>query len=178
MFGPIGGILFALCVAASCFGAANGGIFTGSRLIYVAGREGYLPTLFGKVHDKWNTPTAALIMQATLTIIMIIPGSFTGLLNFVSVAGWVFYFLTSFGLFILRWREPNLERPYRVWLITPAIFCCVAIFLVVMPFTRVPLESLSAFGFILAGVPFWYIRVKCKDSFTTEDHGKNIFNDV
>ncbi|CAG8822401.1 9567_t:CDS:2, partial [Dentiscutata erythropus] len=64
MFGPVGGILFALCVAASCFGAANGGIFTGSRLIYVAGREGYLPTVFGKVHSTWNTPTAALIMQA------------------------------------------------------------------------------------------------------------------
>ncbi|CAG8658258.1 10508_t:CDS:2, partial [Dentiscutata heterogama] len=168
MFGPIGGILFALCVAASCFGAANGGIFTGSRLIYVAGREGYLPTLFGKVHDKWNTPTAALAMQAMLTIILIIPGSFIGLLNFVSVAGWVFYFLTSFGLFILRWREPSLERPYRVWLITPTIFCCVAIFLVVMPFTRVPLESIAALGFILAGVPFWYIRVKYKQSFTTE----------
>ncbi|RHZ43809.1 hypothetical protein Glove_853g13 [Diversispora epigaea] len=168
IFGPVGGILFALCVAASCFGAANGGIFTGSRLIYVAGREGYLPTVFGKVHSTWNTPTAALIMQAVLTIVLIIPGSFTTLLNFVSVAGWVFYFLTSFGLLILRWREPNLERPYRVWLTTPLIFCCVAVFLVVMPFVRVPLESLAALGFILAGIPFWYVRVKYKESFTSQ----------
>ncbi|CAG8571684.1 2419_t:CDS:2 [Diversispora eburnea] len=177
MFGPVGGILFALCVAASCFGAANGGIFTGSRLIYVAGREGYLPTVFGKVHSTWNTPTAALIMQAVLTIVFIIPGSFTTLLNFVSVAGWVFYFLTSFGLFILRWREPNLERPYKVWLTTPLIFCCVAVFLIVMPFVKVPLESLAALCFILAGIPFWYVRVKYKESFTSQaikDYVSNI----
>src|SRR5437588_13108913 len=100
MFGPVGGILFSLCVAISCFGAANGSIFTGARLIYVAGREGYLPTVFSKVHSKWNTPTAALIMQAALTILMIIPGTFLTLLNFVSVAAWVFYFLTSFSLLV------------------------------------------------------------------------------
>ncbi|CAJ0895763.1 6416_t:CDS:2 [Entrophospora sp. SA101] len=116
IFGPVGGIFFSLCVAASCFGAANGSIFTGARLIYVAGREGYLPTVFGKVHNKWNTPTAALIMQAVLTILMIIP----------------------------------------------------ALFLVIMPFTRVPLESLAALGFILAGIPFWCIRVKYKGHFSVK----------
>lgn len=79
-------------------------------MIYVAGREGYLPTFFGKVHGTWNTPTAALVMQAGLTIAMIIPGTFMTLLNFVSVAAWIFYFLTTFGLLLLRWREPNLKR--------------------------------------------------------------------
>lgn len=79
-------------------------------MIYVAGREGYLPAFLGKVHGTWNTPTAALIMQAGLTISMIIAGTFMTLLNFVSVAAWIFYFLTSFGLLILRWREPDLKR--------------------------------------------------------------------
>ncbi|CAG8548374.1 8439_t:CDS:2 [Funneliformis caledonium] len=180
VFGPVGGVIFALCVAASCFGAANGSIFTGSRLIYVAAREGYLPSFLGKVHGTWNTPTAALIMQAVLTIVMIIPGTFLTLLNFVSVAAWIFYFLTSFGLLILRWREPDLRRPYKVWLSTPIIFCCVAIFLVIMPFARVPLQSLAAIGFILAGVPFWYIRVKYKETFSTQvgDLDKNIKNKI
>ncbi|KAG9292308.1 hypothetical protein G9A89_009120 [Geosiphon pyriformis] len=159
MFGTTGGILFALCVAASCFGAANGSIFTGGRVIYVASREGYLPAIFGKIHSTWNTPTAALAMQASFTIVMIIAGTFEALINFYSIAAWVFYFLTSFGLLILRWREPNLPRPYRVWISTPIIFCCVAVFLVVMPFIRVPLESLAALGFILAGIPIWLIRV-------------------
>ncbi|GBB89743.1 hypothetical protein RclHR1_16520003 [Rhizophagus clarus] len=166
IFGHVGGIIFALCVAASCFGAANGSIFTGSRLIYVAGREGYLPAFFGKVHGTWNTPTAALIMQAGLTIVMIIPGTFMTLLNFVSVAAWIFYFLTTFGLLLLRWREPSLKRPYKVWLTTPIIFGCVALFLIIMPFARVPLQSLAAVGFILSGVPFWYIRVKYKEKFS------------
>ena len=58
------------------------------------------------------------------------------------------------------------DRPYKVWLSTPIIFCCVAIFLIIMPFARVPLQSLAAIGFILAGVPIWYIRVKCKETFS------------
>jgi hypothetical protein len=58
------------------------------------------------------------------------------------------------------------NRPYKVWLTTPIIFGCVAIFLIIMPFARVPLQSLAAVGFILAGVPFWYIRVKYKETFS------------
>ncbi|CAG8476925.1 6668_t:CDS:2 [Ambispora gerdemannii] len=176
IFGATGGLLFALCVAASCFGAVNGSIFTGGRVIYVASREGYLPSVFGKVHPKWNTPTAALAMQASLTILMILAGTFATLVNFYSVAAWVFYFLTSFGLLILRWREPDLPRPYRVWITTPIIFCCVAVFLVVMPFIRVPLESLAALGFISAGVPFWIIRVKHKDTFSIRGFKNSVTN--
>ncbi|CAG8565040.1 1260_t:CDS:2 [Paraglomus occultum] len=168
VFGGAGGILFALLVAASCFGAANGSLFTGGRVIYVASREGYLPAVFGRIHSKWNTPTMALALQAVLTIIMIIPGTFTTLVNFYSVAAWLFYFLTTFGLIVLRWREPTLNRPYRVWITTPIIFCFVSLFLITMPFVMVPLESLAALGFIVAGVPLWYMQAKFNEIWSTK----------
>lgn len=71
---------------------------------------------------------------------------FTALLNFFSVASWTFYLLTVLGLLILRVKEPHLDRPYRAWLVTPIIFCAVAMFLLLMPIFAAPWEAFAAFG--------------------------------
>lgn len=113
LFGPIGGTVFACMVAFSCFGALNGknpcvqirlnylpssylgSTFTSARLIYVAGRERYLPAMFGRLHKTRKTPLNAMLLQATLTIIFIVVGGgFRSLMTFSVVASWAFYFLT------------------------------------------------------------------------------------
>ncbi|KAI9070380.1 amino acid transporter [Trametes sanguinea] len=95
LFGPIGGAIFAAMVAFSCFGALNGSFFTSSRLIYVAGKEGYLPALFGRHNTLLKTPLNAMCLNAALTITFIlIGGGFRSLINFAVVASWAFYFLT------------------------------------------------------------------------------------
>jgi len=99
-------------VAFSCFGALNGvmlfslhvmgaltptsgSFFTAGRLIYVAGREGYLPALFGRLHPTRKTPLNAMLLQASITITFILlGGGFRSLINFAVVASWAFYFLT------------------------------------------------------------------------------------
>jgi len=97
LFGAAGGIVFALCVAASCFGALNSTTFTTARLIYVAGREGILPSMFGQLHPKRMTPVKALVLQGVLSSVMVMVGDFSGLVLFAGVAGWSWYFvLTSF----------------------------------------------------------------------------------
>ncbi|KAI0273759.1 amino acid permease-domain-containing protein [Gloeopeniophorella convolvens] len=111
LFGPVGGSVFAFMVAFSCFGALNGSFFTTGRLIYVAGREGYLPALFGRLHPTRQTPLNAMLLQAGITIAFILlGGGFRSLINFAVVASWAFYFLTVLGLVILRIKEPMLER--------------------------------------------------------------------
>lgn len=148
LFGPIGGALFAFMVAFSCFGALNGivlyfvlplckvifcfagTVYTSARLLYAAGRERYIPPIFGKLHPTRHTPMNAALLQATLAVIFIMVGNgFRSLINFSVVAAWAFYFLTvrSFfmvveidltwhfafqvlGLVILRVKEPMLER--------------------------------------------------------------------
>jgi amino acid transporter len=98
-------------VAVSCFGALNGGFFTNSRLIFAAGREGFLPEIFGQLHPTRKTPVNASILQVALTLLFVIFGrGFRSLVNFYSVASWGFYFLTVLGLVILRFKEPYLER--------------------------------------------------------------------
>ncbi|KAF8549883.1 amino acid transporter [Imleria badia] len=158
LFGPIGGVVFAVCVAVSCFGALNGSTFTSARLIRAAGREGYLPAMFGKLNKSRKTPMNAILLQTGMTIaFIVIGGGFRSLVNFSVVASWSFYFLTVLGLVILRVKEPNLERPYKTWIITPLTFCAVAIFLLCMPIIAAPLEAVSVLGFVLAGVPVYYL---------------------
>ena len=103
VFGRIGGIVFAVVVALSCFGALNGTLdlfeccmitkfeivgsfFTAARLIYVAGKEGYLPAFFGRHNKTLKTPLNAMCLQAALTIMFIvIGGGFRSLINFAVV---------------------------------------------------------------------------------------------
>jgi amino acid transporter len=113
LFGPIGGTIFAFMVAFSCFGALNGfycvpfnarlvlknkhtgSFFTSSRLVYAAGREHYLPAMFGRLHKTRQTPMNATLLQAGITVsFIIIGGGFRSLINFSVVASWAFYFLT------------------------------------------------------------------------------------
>ncbi|OBZ75150.1 b(0,+)-type amino acid transporter 1 [Grifola frondosa] len=158
LFGPAGGIVFAFMVALSCFGALNGSFFTSARLIYVAGREGYLPALFGRHNKMLKTPLNAMCLQAALTIaFVVIGGGFRSLINFAVVASWAFYFLTVLGVVILRIKEPMLERPYKTWITTPLIFCAVCLFLLCMPIIAAPLEAIAVLGFVLVGIPVYYI---------------------
>ncbi|KAF9264655.1 amino acid transporter [Marasmius fiardii PR-910] len=158
LFGSAGGNVFAFMVAFSCFGALNGSFFTSSRLVYAAGRERYLPELFGRLHKTRKTPFNATLLQAAITTTFIlIGGGFRSLINFSVVASWAFYFLTVLGLVILRVKEPLLERPYKTWITTPLIFCAVALFLLFMPIIAAPLEAIAVLAFVLAGIPFYYL---------------------
>jgi len=158
LFGKIGGIIFAWMVAFSCIGALNGSAFTTSRLIYTAGRERFLPAIFGQLHKGRKTPVNALALQALLTMFFIlVGGGFRTLVNFYSVASWGFYFMTVLGLIVLRIKEPTLKRPYKTWIVTPLTFCAIALFLLSMPVVAAPLEALAAVGFIAFGVPLYFL---------------------
>ncbi|ORX47197.1 amino acid transporter [Hesseltinella vesiculosa] len=164
VFGPVGGILFAVSVALSCFGTANASIFTGARIIYVSAKQGHLPAFLGNLSAKRQTPITALMLQLLLTTIFILIGSFRALVNFYSVCAWLFYFLAVLSLLVLRYKEPELKRPYKVWLSTPILFCMIALFLCTTPFVEAPFESLSALGFVLLAIPIWLLHVKYREA--------------
>lgn len=203
VFGPIGSLILALIVSASCFGALNATTFTSGRLVYVAGKEGLLPAVFGKIGvgnsaepnintlrtRNWAsktlarmfgdeetglffTPVNAMILNAALTAGYILVGEFGTLVTFYGVAGYTFYFFTVLGLIILRVREPNLERPYRTWITTPIIFCCVSLFLLSRAVFAEPLQTVIVVLFIGAGVPIYYWRVRGRDQGSKRERGE------
>ncbi|KAL8906232.1 MAG: hypothetical protein Q9207_002154 [Kuettlingeria erythrocarpa] len=193
VFGPTGAIILALMVSASCFGALNVTTFTSGRLVYAAGKEGFFPSVFGTVgmpgsenklphHDPNTflsrtvmrligdddnrigfTPITAMTFNALLTAAYILVGEFSTLVTFYGVAGYSFYFLTVLGLIVLRVREPHMERPYRTWLSTPIIFCCVSLFLLSRAVFAKPVQALVVVAFVGAGVPVYWWRVRGKD---------------
>lgn len=194
VFGPIGSLILALIVSASCFGALNATTFTSGRLVYVAGKEGYLPSIFGKIgvgngpevsHTQirtrnWAskrlarlfgdedtglffTPVYAMVLNAALTACYVFVGEFGTLVTFYGVAGYTFYFFTVLGLIVLRVREPNLERPYKTWITTPIIFCCVSLFLLSRAVFAQPFQTLIVIVFVIAGVPIYYWRIRGRD---------------
>ena len=195
VFGPIGSLLFALIVSASCFGALNATTFTSGRLVYAAGKEGYLPGIFGKIgvgngnepsHTtlrtrNWAskriarlfgdedtglffTPVNAMVLNGILTAVYILVGEFGTLVTFYGVAGYTFYFLTVLGVLVLRVKEPDLERPYKTWLSTPIIFCCVALFLLSRSVLAEPIQTVVVVAFIIAGVPLYFWRIRGRDN--------------
>ncbi|KAJ5099176.1 hypothetical protein N7532_006177 [Penicillium argentinense] len=199
VFGPAGAIILALVVGASCFGALNATTFTSGRLVYAAGKEGYLPSLFGRIglgssssptpaagtrlrRRSWArkslsrlfgdesrlgfTPIYAMGFNAALTAVYIAVGEFGTLVTFYGVAGYTFYFLTVLGLIVLRIREPHLERPYKTWITTPIIFCCVSLFLLSRAVIAEPLQTLIVVAFIITGVPVYYWRIYQRDGET------------
>ncbi|KAK2731551.1 hypothetical protein FQN55_004653 [Onygenales sp. PD_40] len=194
VFGPVGALILALVVSASCFGALNATAFTSGRLVYAAGREGYLPAIFGKIGIGSNsssssssrlrqvswfrkalirafgddigigyTPIYAMVFNAALSLAYIAVGEFSTLVTFYGVAGYSFYFLTVLGLIVLRIREPRLERPYKTWITTPIIFCCVSLFLLSRAVFAEPLQTLIVLGFNVAGVPVYFWRIGIRD---------------
>lgn len=73
----------------------TGSTFTSMRLIRAAGREGYLPAVFGRLHKSRKTPVNAALLQASIaTVFIVFGGGFRSLINFSVVAIWAFYFLT------------------------------------------------------------------------------------
>ncbi|KAI9049644.1 hypothetical protein LZ554_006669 [Drepanopeziza brunnea f. sp. 'monogermtubi'] len=206
VFGPIGSLIFALIVSASCFGSLNAGTFTSGRLVYAAGKEGLLPAIFGKIgvgdsaepnintlrtrnwfsktlarlfgDDETGlffTPVNAMILNAALTSFYILIGEFGTLVTFYGVAGYTFYFFTVLGLIILRVREPDLERPYKTWITTPIIFCCVSLFLLSRAVFAEPLQTLIVLLFIVAGVPIYYWRIRGRDQGLKRERGDEDF---
>lgn len=194
VFGSVGSLVFALVISASCFGALNATVFTSGRLVYAAGKEGYLPSIFGNLWTRgsptsgasnrlqhrsctsklasricgdkaWigHTPINAMALNGALTVIYVILGEFKTLVTFYGVAGYTFYFLTVLGLIVLRIREPYLERPYKTWISTPIIFCCVSLFLLSRAVIAEPLQTLIVVAFIIAGVPVYFWRIYQRD---------------
>jgi len=106
-----------------------------------------------------HTPVNAMLLNALLCAVYVCLGEFRTLLTFYGVAGYTFYFLSVLGLLVLRIREPHLERPYRTWITTPIIFCCVSLFLVSRAVVAQPVQTLVVVAFVASGVPVYYWRV-------------------
>ena len=114
-FGYAGGGVIALLVIVSTFGTTNGNILATARVSFAMAEQKNFFGWVGKVHPKFNTPANALLIHAGWTSLSVLSGSFDMLTDMLVFVSWLFYGLSAAGVFILRKKMPNAERPYKVW---------------------------------------------------------------
>uniref|UniRef100_A0A8C4TY70 Cystine/glutamate transporter n=1 Tax=Falco tinnunculus TaxID=100819 RepID=A0A8C4TY70_FALTI len=146
-------------VALSCFGSMNGGIFAVSRMFFVASREGHLPEILSMIHVRKHTPLPAVIVLHPLTMIMLFNGDLYSLLNFLSFARWLFIGLVVAGLIYLRYKRPDMPRPFKVPLFIPALFSFTCLFMVALSLYSDPVNTGIGFVITLTGVPAYYLFI-------------------
>jgi len=106
-------------------------------------------------------PAAGLIVQSVWVSLLCLTGTYGQLLNYVIFAALVFYVMTTIGLFILRAKRPDAERPYRAvgYPVLPALYmtlaAAVAVILLIAPKTRT--EALSGLALVVIGIPVYFI---------------------
>jgi len=149
-------------VACSTFGAANGVIFGAGRIVSVSARQGNMPRLLGMVHSKRYTPIPGLFFTAVVGWLMLIPESsnFSAIITYFNFAAWIFYGSTFLSVIVLRFKHPEWERPYKVFIGVPIVLVACSLYLVGAPFSENPLESFYCLLFILSGIPFYLCFVK------------------
>jgi APA family basic amino acid/polyamine antiporter len=160
LFGSSGTVLMACAILLSTFGCANGLILAGARVYYAMARDGLFFRRVGTLNAR-RVPAAGLIVQSVWVSLLCLTGTYGQLLNYVIFAALVFYVFTTIGLFILRVKRPNAERPYRAvgYPALPALYmllaAAVAVILLIAPKTRT--EALSGLALVLIGIPVYFI---------------------
>ncbi|WAR13633.1 BAT1-like protein [Mya arenaria] len=150
-------VIMPIAVMFSTFGAANGLLYSSGRMVYAAAREGHLPEVLSYVHATLYTPLPSIALTGIIAILMTIPADIGSLVDFFSFAAWLFYGLTVACVVILRIRQPNAERPIKVFILFPIVFTLISIYLVIAPIIDDPrLEFLWAAIFIVGGFLFYF----------------------
>ena len=158
-FPNIGGRLISALVCVSALGAVSGLIFTGARISYALGAEHRAFRLVGKWHARTGTPVWALLVQGAIAVgLIVILGSFIDTLLYTAAPVYTFYLATSLAVIVLRFKEPHVERPYRVtgYPVTTIIFCAVCAFLIYSAvsyaWNQMPKSLCLLEGVLLAGM--------------------------
>jgi basic amino acid/polyamine antiporter, APA family len=160
VLGSAGAGLVSAGMAISMLVTLNGSVMSGARVPFALARDGYFFEAIAEVHPRFRTPSIAIIVQCALAIILLLlGGSFRQFFSLAIFAEWLFYMITGSTVFVFRRRDPQAERPYRVWgyPVVPALFIIVSAALLYYTFTDNLKSSVAGCLVILAGVPFFYL---------------------
>jgi APA family basic amino acid/polyamine antiporter len=109
-----GGRWIAAAVMISTFGTTNGTILASARVYFSMSRRNVFPRFLGVAHPRFHTPGASLLVQGFWSVMLLFSGTFDTLTDTLIFITWIFYALGAYGVFVLRRKEPDTPRPYRV----------------------------------------------------------------
>jgi len=165
IFGSAGTVIIAVLVMVSTFGCNNGLILAGARVFQTMAKDG----LFFKSainNNKNDVPSNALWMQGVWASVLCLSGQYGNLLDMISFVIVLFYMITVFGVIYLRFKQPNLERPYKTWLypVTPIIYLVIGTVFCVLLLIYKQQYTWPGFLIVLLGLPVYYIINRNKNT--------------
>lgn len=165
LLGDMGGKLVTIGILISVYGALNGYTMTGMRLPYAMAEKNILPfkESFMKVTNA-GIPWFSGLVQVIIGAIMITSRSFDAITNMLVFVIWAFYVMAFYAVFVLRKRESELERPYKVPLypVIPAIAIIAGVFVMVNTLFTQPVLAIVGIIITLLGIPIYKMRIRVK----------------
>ena len=159
LFGTRASSIFSVAVGLAFLATVSAFIITGARIYYAMARDGLFPSVAGRISIRGQVPVYAMIAQSVCAIVILFVTDFQNLYKYASVGLSLFTMLFIAAVYVLRWRRPDMERPFRVpgYPVVPAIFLAVILFMTVFAFIQWRKPSAYSLGSILAGIPVYYI---------------------
>jgi basic amino acid/polyamine antiporter, APA family len=155
LFSPRAALWLSLMIAVSCFSAAATCTLSGARVYLAMAQDGVFFKRMAVIHPKWRTPAFSLIGQGIWAAMLTLSGRYDQLYTYVIYGMVLSYTLTVIGMFLLRWRRPDIPRPYRCagypWL--PAIYVLVGAAWTLNTIITRPTEAFWGTAIVLVGIP-------------------------
>ena len=159
LFGYQTSVWITALITVSILGALNVVSMIGPRIYYAMARDGVFFKRLARVHPVFGTPTSAILLQAIWACFLILTGTFGTLFTYVSVIITVFSALTVGSVMVLRWKRPDLKRPYKLWgyPIVPILFILAHLGIVWGSLVENPWDSLRGVIIVSLGIPAYLI---------------------
>lgn len=156
--GSKGAIALTVAMAISALGALHVVVMTGARIPYAMARDGVFFSFASRLQPKLRTPSGSLVFLGVAGTILALSGTYEQLYSLFVFALWIFMGLAAIALLRLRWKEPELARPFRAWgyPVTPIVFLLAGIAITGSLLRESPVRSAVGLVVIGAGVPFYY----------------------
>jgi len=158
IFGPAAEVIMAALIMISTFGCNNGLILAGARVYYAMAQDGLFFRKIGLLNSK-AVPGIALVVQGIWASLLCLSGTYSDLLDYVIFAVLIFYILTVSGIFILRKKRPDAERPYKAlgYPVIPALYVLAAAAISIDLLLFKPSYTWPGLIIVLLGIPVYFL---------------------
>jgi APA family basic amino acid/polyamine antiporter len=157
--GGAAGKLIAAAILVSIFSATNGLTISAPRVYFAMARDGLFFRTLGDVHPRFGTPAVSILAGTAWAMVLAASGTFEQLLTYVVFVGWIFYGLGAACVFVLRRKQPDTPRPFRLpgypW--SALLFIAAAAALVANTIVTQPGRAAVGIGVVLLGLPVYFV---------------------
>ena len=159
IFGGPAAVIMAVLIMISTFGCNNGLVLSGARVYYAMAKDGLFFGATGKLNRR-AVPGTALVVQCVWACLLCLSGTYSDLLDYVVFAVLIFFVLIVSGIFILRKKRPDWERPYKAWgyPVVPALYIVVAAAIAVDLLIFKTKNTVPGLLIVLLGIPVFLLR--------------------